>query len=122
MARGIGFFVFDKIGIIGDGIDDAPTIDSLMNLARHQVIDGFGGRGGLRFGVPVGMKFLWYFQGQDFSYAIDRFVLVGAKWSAPPDTWVCTRAPPRSSAEMTSPVAIFTKADRPEKSRTSYRS
>lgn len=83
MARGIGFFVFDKIGIIGDGIDDAPTIDSLMNLARHQVIDGFGGRGGLRFGVPVGMKFLWYFQGQDFSYAIDRFVLVGAKMVRP---------------------------------------
>ncbi len=37
----------------------------------------------------------------------------GQKWSAPPDTWVWTLAPPRSSAEITSPVAAFTSGGPP---------
>ena len=38
-----------------------------------------------------------------------------AMWSATPDLRVCTSAPPRSSADTTSPVAAFTSGGPPRK-------
>jgi hypothetical protein len=43
------------------------------------------------------------------------WVSFSARWSATPETRVCTSPPPRSSAVTTSPVAAFTSGGPPRK-------
>jgi len=55
------------------------NIDSLINRSRQNFVNGILGHLRRCFGITVEMKFLERFQHENFSNAVNGFILIGAK-------------------------------------------